>query len=71
MTSSILDDKFPKDMLYDVLLCVFGSTCFVHDLSPGQINCMHELSNVCFWSILKLKRGICVILFLHIVFIYQ
>ena len=41
MPSSVLDNEiphsllFPKDPLYSVPLWVFGSTCFVHDLSPG------------------------------------
>ncbi|KAK2391898.1 putative mitochondrial protein [Trifolium repens] len=42
MSSSVLDNEipysllFPKDPLYVVPLRVFGSTCFVHDLSPGR-----------------------------------
>ncbi|KAK2380773.1 putative mitochondrial protein [Trifolium repens] len=42
MPSSVLDNEipysllFPKDPLYVVPLRVFGSTCFVHDLSPGR-----------------------------------
>ncbi|PNY16464.1 receptor-like protein kinase, partial [Trifolium pratense] len=42
MPSSVLDNEiphsllFPKDPLYAVPLRVFGSTCFVHDHSPGR-----------------------------------
>ncbi|RHN48942.1 putative RNA-directed DNA polymerase [Medicago truncatula] len=42
MPSSVLDNEiphsllFPKDPLYRVPLRVFGSTCFVHDLTPGR-----------------------------------
>lgn len=42
MPSSVLDNEiphsllFPKDPLSRVPLRVFGSTCFVHDLTPGR-----------------------------------
>ena len=41
MPSSVLNNKvshsllFPKEPLYKIPLRIFGSTCFVHDLSPG------------------------------------
>ncbi|XP_052725873.1 retrovirus-related Pol polyprotein from transposon TNT 1-94 isoform X1 [Vigna angularis] len=41
MPSSVLDNKiphsilFPQDLLHPLPLRVFGSTCFVHDFSPG------------------------------------
>jgi hypothetical protein len=46
MPSSVLGDKipqsllFPQDPLYVVPPRVFGSTCFVHDLTPGRDKCV-------------------------------
>jgi hypothetical protein len=46
MPSSVLGDKipqsllFPQDPLYVVPPRVFGSTCFVHDLTPGHDKCV-------------------------------
>lgn len=50
----------PKDPLH--IPRVFGSTCFVQDLSPNRDNCLLGLFNCLFLGILEFKKDIDVIL---------
>ena len=57
---------FPQSHLYPIPPCVFGSTCFVHNLAPGKDKLAPRASNVSFLVTLEFKKGIVVI---HMIFI--
>ena len=63
MPSSVLDNEiphsllFPKDPLYYVPLRVFGSTCFVHDLSPGRDKLPPRAVKCVFLGYSKVQKG--------------
>jgi transposase InsO family protein len=63
MPSSVLGNEipysllFPKDPLYAVPLRVFGSTCFVHDLSPGRDKLSARAVKCVFLGYSKTQKG--------------
>ncbi|CAJ2657775.1 unnamed protein product [Trifolium pratense] len=63
MPSSVLDNEiphsllFPKDPLYAVPLRVFGSTCFVHDHSPGRDKLSARAVKCVFLGYSKTQKG--------------
>ncbi|RVW45079.1 Retrovirus-related Pol polyprotein from transposon RE2 [Vitis vinifera] len=67
MPSSILHDQiphsliFPTQPLYFLPPCVFGCTCFVHTLTPGQDKLSARLRNASSWDTLDFRRAIVVI----------
>ncbi|RVW11984.1 Retrovirus-related Pol polyprotein from transposon RE1 [Vitis vinifera] len=67
MPSSVLHDQiphsllFPDQPLYFLPSRVFGCTCFVHILTPGQDKLSIKPQNASSWDILDFKRVIVVI----------
>ncbi|RVW85872.1 Retrovirus-related Pol polyprotein from transposon RE2 [Vitis vinifera] len=67
MPSSVLHDQiphsllFPDQPLYFLPPRVFGCTCFVHILTPGQDKLLPEPQNASSWDIPDFKRVIVVI----------
>jgi len=63
MPSSVLGNEipysllFPKDPLYAVPLRVFGSTCYVHDLSPGRDKLFARAVKCVFLGYSKTQKG--------------
>jgi hypothetical protein len=63
MTSSVLDNEiphsllFPTETLYFVPLRVFGSTCFVHDLSPGRDKLSPRAVKCVFLGYYRVQKG--------------
>jgi len=63
MPSSVLGNEipysllFPKDPLYAIPLRVFGSTCFVHDLSPGRDKLSARAVKCVFLGYSKTQKG--------------
>ena len=68
MPFSTLDNKIPisiispREPLYHVPPCIFGCTCFVHDVSPSLDCSMQRQSNVFFLGTLIFRKGIDAIL---------
>ena len=63
MPSSILHDQiphsllFPTQPLYFIPLCVFGCTCFVHTLTPGQDKLSAKATKCTFLGYPRLQKG--------------
>nr|CAN66416.1 hypothetical protein VITISV_044133 [Vitis vinifera] len=63
MSSSILHDQiphsliFPTQPLYFLSPCVFGCTCFVHTLTPGQDKLSAKATKCIFLGCSRLQKG--------------
>lgn len=64
MPSSVLGNQvsysimYPKQPLYTVL-CVFGCTCYVHDLTPGKDKLFARSLKCLFLGYSRLQKGYC------------
>ena len=63
MPSSVLNNQipyfvlYPNDVLYSTPLCVFGCTCFVHDLTPGKNKLSAKSLKCIFLGYSRLQKG--------------
>ncbi|GAU20885.1 hypothetical protein TSUD_120770 [Trifolium subterraneum] len=63
MPSSVLQDQIPYSILnphnelYPISLCVFGCTCFVHDLTPGKDKLSAKSLKCIFLGYSRIQKG--------------